>query len=364
MKIDQLTFTRYIAALSVVFFHYGAGVFPANLPFLNPILTAGPIAVSYFYVLSGFIMAIAYYRPDGNKPFSRGRYWLARIARIYPVYLLALLLMIAAKFKGAGSDPVTTGLSLGMLQAWVPGYPLTLNAPGWSLSVEAFFYLTFPLLMLAAKRHNLKQLAIISGIFWLLTQILHTVLLNSADYEPFSRLHDFIYYNPLMHINTFIIGFIAGAWLREGRLTSLSSPAINTTGLLASLGLIAVLLATRQPLIEITGIQVDYTNGLIAPLFLTFIVLLSLNTTRISTWLQHRWMILLGEASFSLYILQKPLHGIYEKIATHWIAEDSALYFYLFVVVLTSVAILSFWLVETPLRRFINSLYKPAGKSG
>lgn len=364
MKIDQLTFTRFIAALSVVFFHYGADTFPANLPMLNPILTAGPIAVSYFYALSGFIMAIAYYRPDGARPFSSGRYWLARVARIYPVYLLALLIMIAAKFKGAGSDPLTVGLSLSMLQAWIPGYPLTLNNPGWSLSVEAFFYLIFPLLMLTAKRHHLKQLAMAGGTFWLLTQILHTILLNSDRYVPFSPLHDFIFYNPLMHLNTFVIGFIAGAWLLEGKLNKLATPRINNTGLLLSVSLIALLLIIRQPLMTTTGINVDYTNGMIAPLFLVFIVLLTLNQSCISTWLQHKWMILLGEASFSLYILQKPLHGIYEKIAIPWIAEGSALYFYLFIIVLTGVAILSFWLLETPLRRFINSLYRPAGKSG
>lgn len=364
MKIDQLTFTRYIAALSVVFFHYGANVFPANLPLLNPVLTAGPIAVSYFYALSGLIMAIAYYRPDSTKPFANGRYWLARIARIYPVYLLALLIMMAAKFKEAGSDPTTVGLSLSMLQAWVPGYPLTLNAPGWSLSVEAFFYLTFPLLILAAKRHHLKQLAIASGVLWGATQVLHTILLNSAAYVPFSPLHDFIFYNPLMHLSTFVTGFIAGAWLREGKLAMLATPAINSSGLFLSLGLIILLLIIRQPLIALSGVNVDYTNGLIAPLFLAFIVLLALNTGYISTWLQHKWMILLGEASFSLYILQKPLHGIYEKVAGRWIAEDSALYFYLFVAVLTGTAILSFWLIETPLRRFINSRYQPADKSG
>lgn len=364
MKIDQLTFTRFIAALSVVFFHYGEHVFPANLPLFKPVLTAGPIAVSYFYVLSGFIMAIAYYRPDTTKPFARGRYWLARIARIYPVYLLALLIMIMAKFKGAGSDPLTVGLSLSMLQAWLPGYPLTLNNPGWSLSVEAFFYLTFPLLILTAKRHHLKQLAVAGGILWLLTQILHTLLLNSASYVPFSPLHDFIFYNPLMHLNTFMIGFIAGAWLLEGKLDRLAAPTVNNSALLLSLCLIILLLVIRQPLITATGINVDYTNGMIAPLFLAFIVLLTLNRSCISTWLQHKWMILLGEASFSLYILQKPLHGIYEKLASPWIAENSALYFYLFVVVLTGAAILSFWLLETPLRRFINSLYRPVGKSG
>ncbi|MBJ6610041.1 MAG: acyltransferase [Candidatus Thiothrix moscowensis] len=364
MKIDQLTFTRYIAALSVVFFHYGANVFPANLPLLNPVLTAGPIAVSYFYVLSGFIMAIAYYRPDNNQPFASGRYWLARFARIYPIYLLALLVMIAAKFNEAGSDPLTVGLGISMLQAWIPGYPLTLNSPGWSLSVEAFFYLFFPLLLLVAKRHHLKALIIASVVLWLSTQVAHTVLLNTRDYAPFSALHDFIYYNPVMHLNTFVIGFIAGVWLLEGKLQSFSSPLPNHAGLLACIALIVLLLIARQPLIAATGIRFDYTNGLIAPLFLVFIVLLALNTSHLSQYLQHKWMILLGEASFSLYILQKPLHGIYEKVVAGWIPDNSALHFYLFVIVLTGTAILSFQWVETPLRRFINSLYRTPEKSG
>jgi peptidoglycan/LPS O-acetylase OafA/YrhL len=364
VKLEQLTFTRYIAALSVVFFHYGSQVFPANIALLKPVLTAGPIAVSYFYVLSGFIMAIAYYRPDKQGAFRSGRYWLARVARIYPIYLLALLLMIIAKRGAAGSDPLTVSLSLGMLQAWVPGYPLTLNAPGWSLSVEAFFYLSFPLLILLAKRHHLVLLAGIAAIFWLATQTLHTLLLNSPDYEPFSALHDFIFYNPLMHLNTFLMGFIIGAWLLEGKLQFLARPALNAQGLLVVSCLIVLLLAIRPTLIEYTGIAFDYTNGLIAPLFLAFITLLGMNTSRLSMWLQHKWLVLLGEASFSLYILQKPLHGIYEKVASHWIAPDSALYFYLFVACLTGAAILSFWFIETPSRRFINAFGSSSDKSG
>lgn len=355
MRIEQLTFTRYLAALTVVFFHYGSSVFPANVPLLNPVLTAGPIAVSYFYVLSGFIMAIAYYRPDSQRPLNNRRYWSARVARIYPVYLLALLLMMAAKWQGAGSDPLTAGLGISMLQAWVPGYPLTLNAPGWSLSVEAFFYLCFPLLIMQAKRHHLHQLAMGAGVFWLLTQVLHTLMLNSAHYVPLGLLHDAIYYNPLMHLNTFIIGFVAGAWLQEGRLQALAAPGLNLTGLLAVSLLIILLLILRPPLIAHTGINFDYTNGLIAPLFLLFIVLLALNSGKLSTLLQQRWLVLLGEASFSLYILQKPLHGIYEKLLPAWIAPDSALHFYLFMVVLTVSALFSYWFFETPLRRFINN---------
>jgi peptidoglycan/LPS O-acetylase OafA/YrhL len=364
VKLEQLTFTRYVAALSVVFFHYGGQVFPANLPLLHPVLTAGPIAVSYFYVLSGFIMAIAYYRPGNPKPFPRNRYWLARVARIYPVYLIALLLMVAAKHQGNGGDPITLMLSLTMTQAWVPGYPLTLNAPGWSLSVEAFFYLVFPLLMVAAKRHHLTALAIASGIFWALTQVLHTLLLNSPDYQPFSHLHDFIFYNPLMHLNTFLMGFIVGAWMLEGKLQALHSPTLNITGLFLVFSLMLALLTTRQPIIHYTGINIDYTNGLIAPLFLAFITLLALNTSWPSQYLQHKWMILLGEASFSLYILQKPLHGIYEKLTSRWIDTNSELSFYLFVCVLTGTAILSFLFIESPSRRFINAFGSSSDKSG
>ena len=59
-KLDQLTITRFIAALSVVFFHGGQQL---DIVRQFPMLTAGPTAVGYFFVLSGFVMALAYHRP-------------------------------------------------------------------------------------------------------------------------------------------------------------------------------------------------------------------------------------------------------------------------------------------------------------
>ncbi|UOG90669.1 MAG: acyltransferase [Candidatus Thiothrix sulfatifontis] len=361
MRIEQLTFTRYIAALTVVFFHYGMTVFPANVPWVNPVLAAGPIAVSYFYVLSGFIMAIAYYRPEQPQTvFATRHYWWARMARIYPVYLLALLLMIAAKYQTVGSEPLTVALSIGMLQAWIPGYPLTLNAPGWSLSVEAFFYLCFPLLLLLVKRHRLPRITLAAGLLWLVTQLTHSILLNADAYAPHGLLHDFIFYNPLLHLNTFIMGFIAGAWLQQGSLGRLQQPLINNSGLLLVTVLIIVLLITRQTMMDASGIAFDYTNGLIAPLFLLFIVLLALNTGKISQYLQCKWLVLLGEASFSLYILQKPLHGIYEKLMPAGIDPHGALHFYVFTVLLTVGALCSYWFFEAPARRWINNFINRA----
>jgi peptidoglycan/LPS O-acetylase OafA/YrhL len=357
MKLDQLTFTRYLAALSVVFFHYGNTVFPASITWLNPIVAMGSIAVSYFYVLSGFIMAIAYYETDKTQYQLRPwRYWLARFARIYPVYLVALIAMILAKWHSTGSDLFTVALSLSMLQAWIPGYPLSLNAPGWSISVEMFFYLCLPLLLPLAYRFSLTTLSIITFAIWLLTQVVHTGLLNSSYYQPFNSLHDFIYYNPIMHINTFILGLLAGIYLKQGGFIQFRKSKINNKALLITAFLTGLLLITRHHFIELTQIRIDYTNGLIAPLFLTIIILLALNKSWLSAVFSLPIFVLLGEASYSLYILQKPLHGIYEKIVPVELLAHETAYFYSFLFVLTLTAIASYRWFETPLRRLINTI--------
>lgn len=357
MKLDQLTFTRYLAALSVVFFHYGNTVFPASITWLNPIVAMGSIAVSYFYALSGFIMAIAYYKTDKTQyHLQTWRYWLARLARIYPVYLVALVLMVIAKWQTSGSDLITVILSLSMLQAWIPSYPLTLNAPGWSISVEMFFYLCLPLLLPLTYRFSMTKLSVIALLSWFITQILHTSLLNSAYYQPFNELHDFIYYSPLMHINTFMLGLLAGVNLKRGSFTRLENIKFNNIALFSATLLTILFLITRHVFIDITQIRIDYTNGLITPLFLCIIVLLALNKSRLSTLFSLPLFVLLGEASYSLYILQKPLQGIFEKIVPSWLLAHETAYFYSFLVVLTLIAIASYRWFETPLRRLINTI--------
>lgn len=366
MKLDQLTFTRYLAALTVVFFHFGQNAFPASNSLLKPIITAGPIAVSYFFVLSGFIMAVAYYAPlkhDNAANFNTWKYWLARLARIYPVYLVALLLMIAANLRGDGSDPLTVALSLSMLQAWIPGYAMTLNSPGWSISVELFFYLSFPILLFIVRKDRLKQLLLISLIVWLLSQVVQTWLHNLPNYAPASPLHEFIYYNPLMHINTFMIGFVTGVYFCDGKFNGLNN---RWNGLLALLVTTAICLALiyETSLEAAAGLLIDYNNGLIAPLFLALIVILAQNNGLIKKVFSIPVLLLLGEASYSLYILQRPVYGIYDRTLGSWLPMDANLHFYLFALLLTILSIVSFKYFETPLRRIINSLYGSSGKSG
>lgn len=363
MKLNQLTFTRYIAALTVIFFHFGNEAFPANIKWLHPVITAGPVAVCYFFALSGFIMAVAYYAPNRptKSPFNRWKYWFARVARIYPIYAIALLMIIAANLQGEGKDPVTIFLSLTMLQAWIPGYAMTLNSPGWSLSVQFFFYLLFPLLLTRVRKHKLDNLPIIGIVLWVITQIVQIWLHNLPVYDPETRLHEFIYYFPLMHVNTFILGFIVGVYFGDGKLNSLAN-RWNVILLLVTTILIILMLAYENTLETMLGFLIDYHNGLIAPLFLAFIVLLSFHKGWTTRLLCSPFLILLGESSYSLYILQRPIYGVYDRTIGQWLKFNPNIHFYFFVLLLTIVAIVSFKYIETPSRNFLNLLYARSGK--
>ena len=355
MQLDQITFTRFIAALTVVFFHYGQSVFPANIPFLFENVTAGPIAVGYFYVLSGFIMAIAYYKPDksNQKAISKKKYWLARFARIYPVYLLALLLIVGAKYKDLAQNWETLPLHLLLLQSWVPGYPITLNTPGWSLSVEAFFYMCFPFLLIWVYKAGTKPLTIFTVILWIVTQVVLLTQLNSSSYAPKTDLHDLIYYYPLMHLNSFVAGLLVGIYLKKNADKVQASN--NTLWLILSFALIFILIWSRPHLESLLCFKIAFTNGLLAPAFLWFIVLLARHKGTITKVLSYSWLVLLGEASYSLYILQKPIHGIYDKLVVPRLALSETLHFYIFLVLLIVISILSFKYFETPLRKRLRS---------
>lgn len=381
MKLEQLTFTRYIAALTVVFFHFGREAWPANVEWINPLITAGPIAVCYFFVLSGFIMAIAYYSPRTKPPLDKGRYWIARLARIYPVYLLALVFMIADSVRKGQLDGLAALLNLTMLQAWVPGgYPLSYNSPGWSLSVEAFFYLTFPLWLIWAQKRHFTSLVVFTLAFWIITQLLQFGLLNNIlnpvlglpayearafmqSHDQTPALHDFIYYNPVMHLSTFVMGFVVGVYFRRGYFQGFSGTT-NTTLMLLSAALAALLILVQSTLEHSLGLKLAYNNGLIAPLFIAFIVFLALDKSWVSRLFSLPILVLLGEASYSLYILQRPAYGVYKQITASWLPEGSYLHFYVFVVVLTLLAILSYRYFETPVRHWINQRYASSGKTG
>ncbi len=308
-RLDQLTFTRFIAIMVVLFFHTGMSAYfqKLNVFPLNSLLTSATTSVTYLYVLSGFVMALAHYRPD--EKFSFSAYWSARFIRIYPLYFLSFLLICYYYLDGIADVKLRkTMLNLLALQAWWPNYAQSFNFPSWSITVEFFFYAAFPLFAFWAVRQSTKKLIWGSLAFWAFTQTIH----NTLWIGYFPEYDNFLIYFPLFHLNSFILGATGGIWfLREGQKQEIN-PRTNLLLLAVSILLTSayVIMSARITQIPREG---QLMTGFLAPFLTLSIITLALDRSRLSNLLKYPLLINLGEISYALYILHIPIKWIYER---------------------------------------------------
>ena len=347
MRIEQITFTRFIAAIFIFIFHFGKQSFPFSNPFLFPFLKQATVGVSYFFMLSGFVMIIAYWKLNTN--FIPVKQFLAsRFARIYPVYIIAILLSVVFVFLKNGNISATAFLlEIFALQSWIPQYALEINYTAWSISVEMFFFLSFPFLYkYFYKRYSLSIVVITAIVFWLLSQIIFNYAYFSGYYQPFpSSRHSFLYYHPIMHWNEFILGNATG--LIFIKFFANKNYNRNFDWILLCFPVLVALMLRYK--------YANYHNGLLAVLFIPFIVLLSLNTGWITKIFCKPFFVLLGEISYSIYILQLPVYWACKSIFIYFHINTSKYsLFYVTAVILLISAYISYRFLETPLRIYLN----------
>lgn len=344
MRIEQLTFTRFIAAILIVIFHYGVDIFPFNLT--KQLFTGANVGVSYFFVLSGFVMIIAYHKKAKISALS---YLKNRFARIYPVYLLASILLIGYYLLATNLSVNTIDvlLNIFMIQSWIPGKALTLNFPGWSLSVELFFYLMFPILFNAIyRKFNYKKLIAPILIFFGISQIVFIYFLYSDYYQGVhTASHDQLFYFPLMHLNEFVMGNLAGLYFINKKNHVQKNYSIYILLLIISCGLLLSF-----------DTAMKYHNGILSLLFIPLILFISSDNSWISKMSTHKWMVHLGEISYGVYILQIPVFVITRRVLIKLGVEDKTLIFYAGIVALLVFSSITYKYIEAPLRKRIKSL--------
>ena len=149
-KLDALTGLRAIAALAVFIQHY--------MGFMDCRVTNSPIggvAVSFFFVLSGFILVYVYKDRLTSKAIRK--FYFTRFARIWPLHAVCLLLiaMLLPSHLPPTDFPWIRAFShWTLIQSWYPAvyWIGCYNGVSWSISAEAFFYLVFPWLLLGTPR--------------------------------------------------------------------------------------------------------------------------------------------------------------------------------------------------------------------
>ncbi|MFM7102789.1 MAG: acyltransferase family protein [Verrucomicrobiota bacterium] len=328
-RLDSLTSVRFVAALLVYLYHAEAhfrlGEAPAFQGLPATLTHLGFLGVPFFFQLSGFILTVVYASrlgPGAEPGWRAGLrpYLVARLARVYPLYLAGLVLslpLVAFDARATAATGLEVWLSLALspllLQAWFPSVCLLWNAPGWSLSVEAAFYLAFPFLLrffLRVRRSHLPGcygLAILVAALasgWI--TVWSPALGAPGPFAvPAPPLHHLSRYFPLLHLPAFLAGIIAGRWYLE-------RPAPMTPrGRAATL---AVLLGVPAGLLLGADLvpHLHWHNWLMIPFFSLVILFLARQDPRIG-WLRTRIPVLLGEASYAFYLLHIVVIRFYLK---------------------------------------------------
>lgn len=349
MRFEQLTFLRFIAAFVLVVYHYGIHVYPFSHSAVEVFFQNGNVLVSFFFVLSGFVLVLGYWNQDEVSWLS---FMKRRFARIYPIYLLALILMIgyyvAYSVFGNGEGVVISELIANtlMIQAWVPSYALTVNYVGWSLSVELFFYLLFPFVLKLFKRMSIRRMAIVVLMFWVLSQFVFWSLLKSDFYIDYPSVeHNFTFYFPVIHLNEFLVGMLSAVVFLQLKGKSRS---MDLAVVLTGIGLIGLVVMNKllSPL-----------GGLYALPFGFFFVMVALNDGFISKLMSKKPFVILGGMSYSVYLLQVPVFEWLDVLFKRGDVQlNSTVFFFTAFIVLLLVSYLSYKYVELPIRGKILKL--------
>ena len=330
---------------------------------LRNIVGSGFVGVSLFFVLSGFILAYSYLDVQGQKPLDKRAFWLARFARIYPVYLVGTLVMVPfylafllhqmpvlkAVVKGAGA----TLVALSLLQAWWPGTAALLNYPSWSLSVEAFFYAVFPFVAPVVGRLSSSRLLGLMGASWLLSLVVPGCYWHFAgpgSPETFNFWIGVVKFNPLVRLPEFLIGVALGRLflLQSQRATAAWGQWVSMLPV-AALGAAFWMLAQGSILPFVL-----LSNCLLVPAFAVLIFSLAWNRGVLSAFLSLPLVMALGEASYALYIIHVPLYTVMTRAAAQAPILSTSGFLLVYLVCALGASLLLTRFVEKPAREALK----------
>jgi peptidoglycan/LPS O-acetylase OafA/YrhL len=362
VQLPALTGIRCFAALNLVFFHFSN---PAWFGPLHPVVDGGYISVSFFLLLSGFILTYNYADRAAQGKFKARGFWLARFSRLYPVYIFSLLLSVGVlvdEFHAQTRPNFAMGLILTplLLQGWHPLLSTFWNTPAWTMSTEAFFYVLFPWLITLRRPQKRGSILLLMLGLWLLGLILPLLYLH---FNPDGDAHAGRYssgtwiralkFMPMQHVPSFLFG-MALAFLND--LIRPDSRKRLAAGILAFGALYLILYF---------GDHIPYVllhDGLLMPLFAGVVLCLAGRNT-VAKLFGLLPFLAIGEASYCLYLLH---FNLWNMLHSSHILEKSGLSVfdpwisYLFLIV---AALFTKRLIERPARNWIHRRMQPGSSS-
>lgn len=269
---------------------------------------SGYSGVTVFFVLSGFVLAINYFEAM-RQPRPKGvyDYFVARFARVYPLYALLLLYAVVQQHQ-LGLDIDGWWRNALVVQAWDPNlaHAYSFDPPAWSISVEFFLYACFPLLipLVARLRGASAVLATAAGVaVAMLALTAWFAIEGRGDLPPIDpgSAHRWLYRTPLTRLGDFALGILAARFFVETRDRGSIVPLARKLTWVAG-ALIIALMAWPSFFFSVWSFDVAYAIPAAVLVFGLAAAPLSLPARALSL----PFLILLGEASYAFYLAHSP----------------------------------------------------------
>lgn len=326
--LKALTSIRFFAAMYVVLYHLQFGF--NQRPMISHFMRSGYTGVTLFFVLSGFILAY-------NYPVVRSarEFWIARFARIYPVYFLSLVLMLVQPTTRHAPHLIAGCiLDFTLTQAWWIPLSGAINLAAWTLSVEAFFYAVFPFISPWLRTVSVRKFALIQLAYTVLMCIPAVLSLTHFAAFGVSMANVIEGSLPIFRLNTFAVGVFVGARYATHK-KGLLIPVSGSIALLCT--------AWARPLLPVRTLLLTY--------FFVWIIAELANAT--SPVLTNRWMQVAGEISYGIYILQFPADYLTYHLLI-WLRFPANYLLGAYIIGTIALAYVSFRWLETPARLAIR----------
>lgn len=366
-RVDSLTSLRFLAAGLVAYQHAASPAFFGDG--IHVLDTRQ--AVSFFFVLSGFILSHAY----GDREPRKGLrdFWASRIARLWPAHLATAALALAVVVPLSDVGILKAAVNALMLQSLVPliGWYYSVNAVSWSISTEMFFYLAFPFVLPYVRRW--PSYALICSVLIVVVSVsaVQLMKLSPVETSPGVTAWGFLYISPLVRFAEFLGGMAAyqmtTAYAEQSRGWSRSRSSVGE--MVAALTVVASMVATTRLAELLTDFAPHASVWIrVAGSYLVFggmLVVLHAQRGALSDMLRWRPLVYLGEISFSVYLVHQLVLRWMFNSYRGVIEEHAELGYVLYWMCTIVLSIALYHLVENPMRRVLKRiLAKPASAVG
>jgi peptidoglycan/LPS O-acetylase OafA/YrhL len=360
-QLPSLTSFRGIAALWVVLYHYTAVYFyqlnPSNYTHL---VEKGYLAVDLFFMLSGFVLTHVYGREFSSPGIAQSyrRFLLARVARLYPLHIVILLLFVATAFTSQlmvfaatgrfqnvplqGPQSLTAFIAnLFMLQG-LEASRLSWNYPSWSISIEFVAYLLFPFLLPTIWRASPVYKVALAA-----------VLISTLSCFAYFNADNFNQWDGPQTLLRCLPEFLLG--------TLLYSVFMSTVSRILDQDSFALVIF----LITLLALHFGGPDIAIVLLFAILMLSIVVNTGTIAKIATTSLLIWLGNISYSVYLLHGLIQFVVAKILNNFGVPNAAdlpvqLSFALLVAMVTvclGLATASYYSIEIVGRRYLKELF-------